>query len=139
MSIFRIEIKAGQPATYNPSSQTVVVNDSVFWFNSDPTQAHWPAPATGPKDGFLQFQIAPNSPSAQVAFGVPGTFKYVCNNHAGESGTIIVKSRKKKGAFGKKTKKGGFGGSTKKGSFGKKMKKGFAGSTKKGAFGSTTK
>jgi len=112
MSIFRIEIKAGSPATYNPSSQTVIVNDSVFWFNSDPTQAHWPAPAAGPKDGFMQFQVAPNSSSAQVSFGTPGTFKYVCVNHTGETGTIIVKSRKKKG------KKGGFGGNTKKGAFG---------------------
>src|SRR5690349_20787054 len=95
MSIFRIEIKAGKPATFNPNSQTVVINDSVFWFNSDPSQAHWPAPSTGPKDGFMQFQVAPNSSSAQVSFGVPGTFSYVCANHAGESGTIIVKSRKK--------------------------------------------
>jgi hypothetical protein len=131
MSIFRIEIKAGQPATFNPNSLTVVVNDSVFWFNSDPTQAHWPAPKSGPKDGFMQFQIAPNSSSAQTSFGVPGTFPYICNNHPGETGTIIVKSRKKKGAFGKKTKKGGFGKKTKKG--------GFGGSTKKGVFGSTTK
>jgi plastocyanin len=130
MSIFRIEIKAGQPATYNPSTQTVVVNDSVFWFNSDPTQAHFPTPDVGTIP-WLQFQVAPNSPSAQVAFGVPGTFKYHCANHTGESGTIVVKSRKKKGAFGKKTKKGGFGASTTKGSFGS--------GTKKGAFGSTTK
>jgi hypothetical protein len=131
MSIFRIEIKAGTPATFNPNTQSVFVNDSVFWFNSDPTQAHWPAPSSGPKDGFLQFQIAPNSPSAQASFGTPKTISYVCVNHPGETGTIIVKTRKKKGAFGKKTKKGGFGKQTKKG--------GFAGSTKKGAFGSTTK
>jgi hypothetical protein len=131
MSIFRIEIKAGQPATFNPTSQTVVVNDSVFWFNSDPTQAHWPAPKAGPKNGFMATQIAPNSPSAQVSFGVPSTVAYICAIHPNETGTIIVKSRKKKGAFGKKTKKGGFGKKTKKG--------GFGGSTKKGAFGSTTK
>jgi plastocyanin len=122
MSIFRIEIKAGQPATFNPTSQTVVVNDSVFWFNSDPTQAHWPAPKSGPKTGFMQFQIAPNSPSAQVSFGVPTTIDYVCAIHPNETGTIVVKSRKKKGAFGKKTKKGGFGGSTKKGAFGSTTK-----------------
>lgn len=130
MSIFRIEIKAGNPATFNPNSQTVYVNDSVFWFNSDPTQPHWPAPAAGPKTGFMQFQIAPNSPSAQTNFGTPKTIPYVCALHAGETGTIIVKSRKKKGAFGKKTKKGGFGKKTKKGRFGKK--------TKKGAFGGKT-
>ncbi len=114
MSIFRIEIKAGNPATYNPSSQTVIVNDSVFWFNSDPTQAHWPTPSSGP--AWLQFQVAPNSSSAQVSFGTPGTFTYTCKNHNGETGTIIVKSRKKKG------KKGGFGGNTKKGAFGSTTK-----------------
>ena len=116
MSIFRIEIKAGNPATYTPSSQTVVVNDSVFWFNGDPSQAHWPTPDDPGATPFLQFQVAPNSSSAQVSFGLPGTFPYHCANHKGESGTIIVKSRKKKG------KKGGFGGTTKKGAFGSTTK-----------------
>lgn len=122
MSIFRIEIKAGKPVTFDPNPQTVYVNDSVFWFNSDPTQAHWPAPSVSNPTGFLQFQITPNSPSTQVAFGTPKTISYICVNHPGETGQIIVKSRKKKGAFGKKTKKGGFGKNTKKGAFGGKTK-----------------
>lgn len=121
MSTFRIVIKAGTPATFNPKSQTVFVNDTVFWFNSD-TQAHWPAPSPTNKTGFLQYQIAPNSSSNTVSFGVPKKIPYVCVNHTGETGEIIVKSRKKKGAFGKKTKKGGFGRKTKKGAFGKKTK-----------------
>src|SRR2546429_4642587 len=43
-SIFKIQIKAGKPALFDPSPLMVHVNDSVYWYNSDPTQAHWPAP-----------------------------------------------------------------------------------------------
>ena len=114
MSIFKITIQAGNPATYKPTPQTVYVNDSVYWFNSDPREAHWPAPADNPK-GFMQYQVTPNASSNQVSFGTPKTINYICNNHKGESGTIIVKSAKKKGAYGKKTKKGAFAGKTKKG------------------------
>ena len=112
MSIFKIQIKAGKPAVFSPSPQIVYVNDSVFWFNGD-QEPHWPAPIVSgnvDKTGFLPFQIAPNSSSNQVSFAKPQTISYVCAipNHKGESGTIIVKSSKKKGAFGKKTKKGAF-------------------------------
>ena len=106
MSIFKILIKAGKPAVFNPTPQTVYVNDSVFWFNGDPNQAHWPAPSAANPKGFLQYQIAPDSSSNQVSFPAPKTIPYICVNHPSEKGTIIVKSYKKKGAYGKKTKKG---------------------------------
>ncbi len=123
MSIFKITIKAGVPAVFKPNPQTVYVNDSVYWFNGDPTKSHWPAPSASNPKGFLQFQITPNAPSSQVSFPSPKTISYICVNHPGETGKIIVKTRKKKGAFGGKTKKGAFGGTTKKGSFGNTTKK----------------
>lgn len=121
MSIFKITISAGSPATNSPNPQVVFVNDSVFWFNSDQKNAHWPAPAAGPKNGYMDFQIAPNSQSSQVGFNATGTNNYICNLHPGETGQIIVKTAKK-AVFGKKTKKGGFGGKTKKGPFGSTTK-----------------
>jgi hypothetical protein len=57
----------------------------------------------------MAHQIPPNTPSDQVAFGAIQKIPYVCINHKGESGVIIVESCKKKGAFGGKTKKGAFG------------------------------
>ena len=120
MSIFKIQINAGKPAVFDPNPRTVYVNDSVFWFNDDPKNAHWPAPTAGPKDGFMAHQIPPDTPSDSVAFGSVQKIPYICNNHKGESGVIIVEScTKKNGAFGGKTKKGAFGRKTKKGAFGR--------------------
>lgn len=134
MSIFKIQIKAGKPAVFDPNSQTVFVNDSVFWFNGDKL-AHWPAPSAANPKGFLEYQVTPNASSNQVSFSTPKTIPYICVNHPGEKGTIIVKSLKKKGAFGKKTEKGGFGRVTKKGGFGRVTKKGaFGRVSKQGAF-----
>ena len=141
MSIFKIVIKGGYPAAFDPTPLTVYVNDSVFWYNADPNNAHWPAPSAANPTGYMQYQVTPNASSNQVSFGTPKTITYTCANHASESGQIIVKpGKKKKGAFGGKTKKGAFGGKTKKGAFGGKTKKGgFGGKTKKGAFGGKTK
>lgn len=121
MSIFKITINAGPPAKFNPNPQTVFVNDNVYWFNADQTQAHWPAPSKADPTGFIDYQIPPNSQSSQVGFGAVGTINYVCINHDGETGQIIVKTPKA-AVFGKKTKKGGFGGKTKKGPFGSTTK-----------------
>jgi hypothetical protein len=121
MSIYKIQIKPGTPAVFDPDSQIVYVNDNVFWFNSDPKNAHWPAPSATNPTGFLEYQIPPNTSSNQVAFGAAQTIPYICFNHPNdpnEKGTIIVKPGKKM-AFGHKTKKGAFGGKTKKGAFGK--------------------
>ena len=117
MSIFRIQIKPGKPATFDPSPKTVAVNDSVFWYNADQNEAHWPAPSAANKTGWLDYQIAPDSESAQISFDPPApyTLNYVCALHDGEKGQINVVARKKK-AFGGKTKPGPFGGTTKKGS-----------------------
>ena len=130
MSLFRIQIQAGNPAVYNPNPQTVYVNDSVFWFNSDPNEAHWPAPSASNPTGFMANQIPPNTSSDQVGFGAVQSISYICINHEGERGQINVKTPKKS-AFAVKTKKGAFGGKTKKGPFAKK--------TKKGAFAYKTK
>jgi hypothetical protein len=118
MSIYKIEIKPGTPAVFDPNSQIVYVNDNVFWFNSDPKNAHWPAPSAANPTGFLAYQIPPNTSSNEVAFGAVQTIPYICVNHPNEKGTIVVKPGKKM-AFGHKTKKGAFGGKTKKGAFGK--------------------
>jgi plastocyanin len=140
MSIFKIVIKAGKPAVFDPNPLTAQVNDSVYWYNSDQTQAHWPAPSASNPKGWLDYQIAPDGVSSQISLNPPApyTLKYVCALHPGETGQIKVIG--KKGAFGGKTKKGPFGGKTKKGPFGGKTKKGpFGGNTKKGAFGRKTK
>ena len=117
MSIFKIQINAGKPAVFDPNPRTVYVNDSVFWFNGDPNNAHWPAPSAANPTGFIAYQIPPNTSSSTVGFGSAQTIPYVCINHPGESGKIIVEPGKKT-AFGGKTKKGAFAGKTKKGAFG---------------------
>jgi plastocyanin len=117
MSIFRIEINAGTPAVFDPNPQTVFVNDSVFWFNNDPNNPHWPAPSATDPQGFLEYQVTPDASSNQVTFGSVQTIPYICVNHPGETGKIIVKAGKKT-AFAGKTKKGAFAGKTKKGAFG---------------------
>ena len=123
MSIFKILIKAGTPAVFDPNPRTVAVNDSVYWYNED-QEAHWPAPSASNPTGFLKYQITPDASSTQVSFGTVKTISYICVNHPSETGTIIVKTpEKKKGAFAGKTKKGAFGGKTKKGAFGGKTKK----------------
>ena len=122
MSIFRIQIRAGKPAVFDPSPLTVNVNDSVYWSNGDPNQAHWPAPSAANPKGWLDYQIAPNGQSSQISLNPPApyTLNYICVLHPGEKGQIKVTG--KKGAFGGKTKKGPFGGKTKKGAFGKSTK-----------------
>jgi len=122
MSIFKIKIKAGNPAQFDRSPLTVYVNDSVYWYNSDPTNAHWPAPSAADKTGFIPYQVPPNTSSSQVSFAVVQKIPYVCVNHPGEKGQIIVLPGKK-AAFAGKTKKGAFGKVTKKGAFGKITKK----------------
>lgn len=124
MSIFKITIKAGNPATFNPSPLTVNVNDSVFWYNGDQSKPHWPAPSAANPKGWLDYQIAPDSESGQISLNPPApyTLNYVCALHPGEKGQIKVVAVKKKGAFGKKTKKGAFGRSTRKGATGKTKK-----------------
>ena len=92
MSIFKIRIKPGAPAVFNPNPQTVFVNDSVFWFNGDAKNSHWPAPSISDPKGFLKFQITPNTSSTQVSFGEPQTISYICLNHPGETGQIIVQA-----------------------------------------------
>lgn len=136
MSRFRITIQAGTPAVFDPNPMTAKVNDSVFWYNSDQSQAHWPAPSATNPTGWLDYQIAPDGESDQISFDPPApyTLNYVCALHPGEKGQINVITGKKKGPFGGKTKKGPFGRKTKKGPFGRKTRKGpFGGKTKKGA------
>src|ERR1041385_5070425 len=120
MSLFKIEIKTGTPAGFDSTPRTVYVNDSVFLFNSDPKNAHWPAPSKSNPTGFIPYQIPPNNPSSQVTFPAPtkDPITYICINHSGETGQIIVKPGKK-ASFARKTKKGAFAVKTKMGAFGK--------------------
>lgn len=127
MSTYKITIKAGNPAVFDPNPRTAQPNDSVFWFNSDPTNAHWPAPSVSQKTAWFPYQIPPGASSDQldmVPYIPPKayTLNYVCALHPNETGQINVTLGKKKGAFGGKTKKGAFGGQTKKGAFGKNTK-----------------
>ena len=144
MSLFKIKIKAGNPAVFDPTPLTVHVNDSVFWDNGD-SRPHWPTPdATKPK-AWLDFQIAPGGQSAQISFNPLSppanyTLNYVCSLHPGEKGQIKVIGKAKKGAFAGKTKKGAFAGQTKKGAFAGQTKRGaFAKVAKKSPFGKTTR
>jgi plastocyanin len=132
MSIFKIQIKAGKPAVFDPSPLSVHVNDSIFWANDDQTQPHWPTPNAAQPKAWLDFQIAPGGQSAQISINPmrPTTLNYVCSLHPGEKGQIKVVG-KKKSAFGGKTKKGAFAAVTKRGAVAK--------ITKQGAFGKKTK
>lgn len=113
MSIRKIQIKAGKPAVFDPTPLKVQVNDSVFWYNADQKEAHWPTPNAETPKAWLDYQIAPDSESTQISMDPPApyTLDYVCSLHPGEEGQIKVVG-KKKGAFGKKTKKGAFGKKT---------------------------
>ena len=141
MSLFKIQIKAGKPAVFDPSPLSVRVNDSIFWSNDDQNEPHWPTPNAAQPKAWLDFQVAPGGQSAQISINpmAPTTLNYVCSLHPGEKGQIKVVG-KKKGAFGGKTKKGAFAGKTKKGAFAKVTKKGaVAKVTKKGAMAKVTK
>ena len=59
MSIFKIQITAGKPAVFSPSPLTVYVNDSVYWFNGDPSQSHWPAPSAADPKGLFRTRSHP--------------------------------------------------------------------------------
>lgn len=125
MSLFKITIRAGRLAVFDPNPLSVRVNDTVFWDNEDLTRAHWPTPDPSKPKEWLDFQIAPGGQSAQISINpsAPRVMNYVCSLHPGEKGQIKVIG-KKKGAFGGKTKKGAFAGSTKKGVFSKATDKG---------------
>ena len=141
MSIFKIQIRAGNPAVFDPSPLSVRVNDSIFWSNDDQTQPHWPTPDPANKKAWLDFQVAPGGQSAQISINPmgPTTLNYVCSLHPGEKGQIKVVG-KKKGAFGGKTKQGAFATVTKRGAVGRVTKRGaVAKVTKKGAFGKKTR
>jgi len=127
MSQYKITIKAGKPAVFDPNPRTAQADDSVFWFNSDPANPHWPAPSVSQKTAWFQYQIPSGGSSDPV--GLPSydppqayTLNYVCALHPSETGQIDVTLGKKKGAFGGKTKKGSFGSKTEKGAFGKNTK-----------------
>ena len=127
MSLIKITIKSGNPATFDPNPLTAHANDNVFWYNSDQTNAHWPAPSAAQKTGWFDYQIPPGAQSNQIALppmSPPAayTLNYVCALHPNEKGQIEVTLGKKKGAFAKKTKKGAFGHKTKKGAFGTNTK-----------------
>jgi plastocyanin len=113
MSLFKIRIKAGTPAAFDPNPLKVNVNDSASWSNDDKV-AHWPAPSAANPKGWLDYQIAPGGESGQISFDPPGpyTLNYVCALHPGEKGQIKVLGAKKR-AYGGKTKKGAFGKTTK--------------------------
>jgi plastocyanin len=115
MSIFKITIKPGTSATFDPATLTAQVNDSVYWQNTDTTQAHWPAPSASNPKGWLDYQVPPGGVSTQISLNPPApyTLNYVCALHPGETGVIKVVGKSKKSPFGGNTKKGAFGGSTK--------------------------
>ena len=119
MSEWKIKIKPGTPATFDPNPRTGFVNDNIFWQNADPKLAHWPTPDISKPKFWLDFQIPPNTESASITFPKAKTYKYVCVNHPNETGTIIIKPAKKT-AFAGKTKKGAFArGKIKIGAIGK--------------------
>ena len=118
MSEWKIKIKPGTPATFDPNPRTGFVNDNIFWQNADPKLAHWPTPDVSKPKFWLDFQIPPNTESASITFPIAKTYKYVCVNHPNETGTIIIKPAKKT-AFAGKTKKGAFGSRIKIGTIGK--------------------
>lgn len=127
MSAKKITIKPGKPAVFDPNPLNAQPNYNVFWYNSDPTNAHWPAPSVAEKTAWFDYQIPPGAQSNQLALPPTSppaayTLNYVCALHPNETGQIKVTLGKKKGAFAKKTKKGAFGHTTKKGAFGKKTR-----------------
>jgi len=99
----KIDISLNPGYRFNPPSLPCLINDQIYWANSD-TQVHWPAlkrgdgtldenyflePVTGP-DGVKRNQLAPNSTSATFSPGVAGVLNYVCACHLTETGSINV-------------------------------------------------
>jgi plastocyanin len=82
---------------FNPSTQTINLNDSVFWGNNT-SEAHWPAPDGGQDNQWLTQPIPAHGESPQVVFdstptGKTASFPYHCAKHpysASEKGVITV-------------------------------------------------
>jgi len=91
------------PATYQPSTLTIKVGETVEWKNvgnsvhhasSDPSTAVNPSEVSNPPgakpfdSGFLQ-----PGQSFTYTFTVPGTYKYICAPHetSGMLGEVVVK------------------------------------------------
>lgn len=99
--IVRVTIQtSGGVTVFNPKTQTINLNDSVFWVNQT-NMAHQPAPDNGKDDQWVAQPIPPQGESPQVAFDdVPGllgqtivNIPYHCAKHptlANEKGVITV-------------------------------------------------
>lgn len=93
-----------QVTVFNPETQTINLNDSVFWANNT-GEAHWPAPDGGADNQWLAKPIPAEGESPQVTFDtvngstssppnpVTTSFGYHCAKHphnASEKGVITV-------------------------------------------------
>jgi plastocyanin len=92
-----IKRNAGQElATFKPANLQAGVGDDIFWSNSDQQSAHWPAPAKGNKDDWMDNPIPKKLPgqpaptSQYISFSGATTVTYVCALHPEETGTITV-------------------------------------------------
>jgi plastocyanin len=99
--IWKITIEQGiSGASFDPSSLTITLNDSVFWANNT-ANPHQPAPNDGTADQWVEQPIPPYGQSPQVVFDsdTPATNPYHCATHpqaATEKGVIIVNAEKGK-------------------------------------------
>lgn len=73
--------------SFDPSSVTVTVGDSVTWSNQDGV----PHTATADDGSFDTGNIAGGT-TASVTFATAGTFTYICAIHRQMSGTIVVEA-----------------------------------------------
>lgn len=73
-------------ASFNPSSETIPVNDSIFYTFGGVTHNVTFAAATGAPDNIGDTANA----TVKRAFKTAGTFDYRCTIHAGMNGKIVV-------------------------------------------------
>ena len=103
ISIDKTGAPPGQPQVkFTPDPLGVNAGDVIYWRNND-SVGHWPAPKTGSKTDWMDFQIpgkladqpAPTSQQAVTFAGQKGTtqpVQYYDANDPASTGTINVKA-----------------------------------------------
>ena len=89
---------SNKTAVFNPQSIRALAGDLIFWVNNDEHYVHQPKPVNGADDAWVTSPISVKQDdiagtSNPVSFSAGTTrngVPYVCAQHSGETGTIIV-------------------------------------------------
>jgi plastocyanin len=92
-----IDIVTGQSGDqFQPQTLNAAPGDLINWRNNT-SSAHWPGPANGPRDAWMDAEIpgklpdqpAPTS-SQTLSFSAAGRYAYIDSLHSNMTGTIVI-------------------------------------------------